>query len=166
MNTSCVNTGSSGNAPCGAVEGETPSLQSPAPDVVNWTPVCSLDALIPDVGVRALVGEEQVALFRLSGLGEVFAIDALDPFSKAPVLSRGIVGDLSGQLVVASPIFKQHFNLETGACLEDAAISVRTYQTRVVAGRVEIATSLGAGNALGSSQFSQSENCQSAPEGH
>lgn len=143
-----------------------PSLRRPTPDVIDWTPVCSFDALVPDVGVRALVGEEQVALFRLSGSGEVFAIDAFDPFSKAPVLSRGIVGDVSGQLVVASPIFKQHFNLETGSCLEDEAMAVRTYQTRVVAGRVEIASSRGAGNALGSQQFSQSENCQSAPEGH
>ena len=106
--------------------------------MAGWTPVCSLDALIPDVGVRALVGEDQVALFRLSGSSEVFAIDAFDPFSKAPVLSRGIVGDLNGQLVVASPIFKQHFNLETGACLEDEAVTVRTFPTRVVDGCVEV----------------------------
>ena len=106
--------------------------------MADWTPVCSLDALIPDVGVRALVGEDQVALFRLSGSGEVFAIDAFDPFSRAPVLSRGIVGDLNGQLVVASPIFKQHFNLETGACLEDEAVTVRTFPTRVVDGCVEV----------------------------
>ena len=103
-----------------------------------WTPVCSLHALVPDVGVRALVGEDQVALFRLSGSGEVFAIDAFDPFSKAPVLSRGIVGDLNGQLVVASPIFKQHFNLETGACLEDESVTVDTFPTRVVDGWVEV----------------------------
>jgi len=135
------------------------------PDAIEWTPVCSLDVLIPDVGVRALVGEDQVALFRLSGSGEVFAIDAFDPFSKAPVLSRGIVGDLGGQLVVASPIFKQHFNLETGACLEDETMSVRTYQTRVVGGRVEIASRLGKDNAVGSRQLSRGGNCQSAPEG-
>lgn len=145
-----MNASSSANAPCGPEEGETPSVQGPTPDMIDWTPVCSLDALIPDVGVRALVGEEQVALFRLSGLGEVFAIDAFDPFSKAPVLSRGIVGDLNGQLVVASPIFKQHFNLETGSCLEDAAMSVRTYETRVVAGLVEVASGLGRGNVEGS----------------
>ena len=107
-------------------------------NMTAWTPVCSLDALIPDVGVRALVGEDQVALFRLSGSGEVFAIDAFDPFSKAPVLSRGIVGDLNGQLVVASPIFKQHFNLETGACLEDESVTVDTFPTRVVDGWVEV----------------------------
>ena len=160
-----MNASSSGTQPCGAVEGETTTVRWATPDATDWTPVCSLDTLIPDVGVRALVGEDQVALFRLSGSGEVFAIDAFDPFSKAPVLSRGIVGDVGGQLVVASPIFKQHFNLETGACLEDEAMSVRTYQTRVVAGRVEVANRLGRGNAVGSRQYLGGENCQSTPEG-
>lgn len=106
--------------------------------VADWTPVCAVDALTPDVGVRALVGEDQVAVFRLSGTDDIYAIDAFDPFSKAPVLSRGIVGDLNGQLVVASPIFKQHFNLQTGTCLEDEAVSIRTFPTRIVDGCVEV----------------------------
>ena len=103
-----------------------------------WTTVCDLDALLPDVGVRALVGDTQVAVFRLSRPDGVFAIDAFDPFSGAPVLSRGIVGDLKGQLVVASPIYKQHFNLHTGQCLEDEAVAVRTFPVRVVHGHVQV----------------------------
>ena len=104
----------------------------------NWTTVCEFDALIPDVGVRALLGGSQVAVFRLSRSDDVFAIDAFDPFSNAPVLSRGIVGDLKGQLVVASPIYKQHFNLQTGKCLEEEAIAVRTFPTRVIDGQVQV----------------------------
>ena len=103
-----------------------------------WTTVCDLDALLPGVGVRALVGDTQVAVFRLSRPDEVFAIDAFDPFSGAPVLSRGIVGDVKGQLVVASPIYKQHFNLHTGQCLEDEAVAVRTFPVRVVDGHVQV----------------------------
>ena len=103
-----------------------------------WTTVCDLDALLPDVGVRALVGDTQVAVFRLSRPDGVFAIDAFDPFSGAPVLSRGIVGDVKGQLVVASPIYKQHFNLHTGQCLEDAAVAVRTFPVRVIDGHVQV----------------------------
>ena len=103
-----------------------------------WTTVCELDALVPDVGVRALLGDTQVAVFRLSPDDDVFAIDAFDPFSKAPVLSRGIVGDLKGRLVVASPFYKQHFDLCTGKCLEDATVAVRTFPTRVVDGRVQV----------------------------
>ena len=104
----------------------------------NWTTVCEHEALVPDMGVRALVGDRQVAVFRLSGRDDVFAIDALDPFSNAPVLSRGIVGDLRGQLVVASPIYKQHFNLETGQCLEDETVAVRTFDARVIGGHVQV----------------------------
>ncbi len=103
-----------------------------------WTTICDFDALLPDVGVRALVGDAQVAVFRLSQRDGVFAIDAFDPFSGAPVLSRGIVGDVKGQLVVASPIYKQHFNLRTGQCLEDEAVAVRTFLVRVVDGRVQV----------------------------
>ena len=104
----------------------------------TWTTVCELDALVPDLGVRARLGDAQVAVFRLSGGDEVLAIDAFDPFSNAPVLSRGIVGDLKGQLVVASPIYKQHFNLRTGQCLEDDAVAVRTFPARVVDGQVQV----------------------------
>lgn len=104
----------------------------------TWTTVCAFDALVPDMGVRALVGDSQIAVFRLSGSDDVFAIDALDPFSNAPVLSRGIVGDLRGQLVVASPIYKQHFSLETGQCLEDETVAVRTFAARVVGDHVQV----------------------------
>ena len=104
----------------------------------TWTTVCELDALLPNVGVRALLGDSQVAVFRLSGSDEIFAIDAFDPFSNAPVLSRGIVGDVKGRLVVASPIYKQHFDLKTGQCLEDDSVAVRTFAVRVVDGQVQV----------------------------
>lgn len=52
--------------------------------------------------------------------GELYALDNHDPFSGANVIGRGIVGDLRGELVVASPIYKQHFRLRDGQCLEDA----------------------------------------------
>ena len=80
--------------------------------------VCRLDDIVPDTGVCALVAGEQVAIFRVDD--EVFAIGNRDPFSGANVLSRGIVGDLNGELVVASPVYKQHFSLRTGRCIEDA----------------------------------------------
>ena len=89
--------------------------------------VCRLDDILPDAGVCALVSGEQVAVFRV---GErVFAIGNRDPFSGANVLSRGIVGDLNGELVVASPVYKQHFSLLDGRCIEDASVSVPIYRT-------------------------------------
>jgi NAD(P)H-dependent nitrite reductase small subunit len=98
--------------------------------------VCRLDDIVPNTGVCALVGGEQVAVFRIDE--KVFAIGNRDPFSGANVLSRGIVGDLSGELVVASPVYKQHFSLVTGRCIEDASVSVPVYRTRVEDADIEI----------------------------
>jgi nitrite reductase (NADH) small subunit len=47
------------------------------------------------------------------------------------VLSRGIVGDLRGELVVASPVYKQHFSLVSGRCLEDPAVRVAVFPVRL-----------------------------------
>jgi nitrite reductase (NADH) small subunit len=54
------------------------------------------------------------------------------------VLSRGIVGDREGRATVASPIYKQVFELATGLCLDDPDVMVPTYPVRVVDGIVEI----------------------------
>src|SRR6476661_7986727 len=99
--------------------------------------ICRLDAIVPDCGVAALVNGRQVAIFRLHG-DHLYAIDNFDPFSKANVLSRGIVGDLKGELVVASPVYKQHFELLTGRCVEDATVWIPVYRARVEEGFVVV----------------------------
>jgi NAD(P)H-dependent nitrite reductase small subunit len=96
--------------------------------------VCTLDDILDGAGVCALVDGEQVALLRVGE--EVFALENHDPFSNANVLARGLVGDLQGQLVVASPVYKQHFNLRTGRCLEDESVTLRTWPCGVLDGRV------------------------------
>jgi NAD(P)H-dependent nitrite reductase small subunit len=96
--------------------------------------VCSLDDILDCAGVCALVDGEQVALMRVGE--EVFAVENYDPFSHANVVSRGLVGDLQGQIVVASPVYKQHFNLRTGRCLEDDSVTLRTWPCGVLDGRV------------------------------
>ena len=73
---------------------------------------------------------KQVAVFRLED-DRIFAVGNHDPFSGANVLSRGIVGDINGELVVASPIYKQHFSLLTGRCVEDASVSIPVYRAQV-----------------------------------
>ena len=98
--------------------------------------ICRLDDIVPDTGVAALVGAEQVAVFRVGE--EVYAIGNRDPFSGANVLSRGIVGDIGGELVVASPVYKQHFSLLTGRCIEDASVSVPVYRVLLDGADVQI----------------------------
>lgn len=108
----------------------------------GWTTVCPLELLQPERGVAAIVAGEPVAVFRThpsSSSGDrLFALHNVDPFSGASVLSRGIVGDLGGTPVVASPLHKQHFALETGVAVEDPGVAVATYAVRVVDGTVEV----------------------------
>jgi NAD(P)H-dependent nitrite reductase large subunit/NAD(P)H-dependent nitrite reductase small subunit len=102
----------------------------------SWVNVCGLDDLWPNIGAGALVNGRQVALFRV---GEsLYALDNYDPASGVNVLSRGIVGDLKGECVVASPLYKHHYSLVSGRCLEDTAKSVNVYPVRVLDGRVWI----------------------------
>src|SRR5258706_14646 len=99
--------------------------------------VCPLEDIVPNAGVAALVDGEQIAVFRMDD-NSVHAVGNRDPFSRANVLSRGIVGDLKGQLVVASPVYKQHFNLVTGRCVEDTAARIPVYAARVEEGWVVV----------------------------
>ena len=103
----------------------------------NWTAVCSLEQIVPNTGVCALVGGEQVAVFHVAGAEQrVYAIGNYDANSGAAVLSRGMVGNLGERIVVASPIYKQHFDLATGECLEAPQHSVLSYRTRIEGGKV------------------------------
>jgi len=105
---------------------------------INWVTVCALDAITPNTGVNALVGGKQVAIFRIGSTDEVYATGNFDPFSKAFVMSRGILGDRQGVLKVASPIYKQNFNLKTGVCLDNEEVSLPVYPVQLVDGQVQI----------------------------
>ncbi|MFF4617896.1 nitrite reductase small subunit NirD [Nonomuraea jabiensis] len=103
----------------------------------NWTRICDYEAMLPERGVCALVGGEQVAVFRTHD-GTLHALGNLDPFSGAYVLSRGIVGTRKGEPTVASPLHKQVFSLVSGRCLDEDAVSVPVYRVRVADGAVEV----------------------------
>lgn len=107
-------------------------------ETARWTGVCAVDDLVPERGVCALVQGEQVAVFLVGE--ELFALSNYDPFSRAFVLSRGIVGSRGDRLKVASPVYKQSFDLRTGDCLDNPSVSIPTYGVRAVDGRVEVAS--------------------------
>jgi nitrite reductase (NADH) small subunit len=105
--------------------------------VTTWTDICAAGDILPDTGVAALVSDRHVAVFRL-GADQYFAIDNVDPKSGASVLSRGLLGNLGDRFVVASPLFKNHFDLRTGECLEAPEHSVRAHAVRIEDGRVHL----------------------------
>jgi nitrite reductase (NADH) small subunit len=108
-------------------------------ETTHWTAVCAATDILPDTGVCALVEGVHVAIFRVGPTQQFFAIDNVDPKSHASVLSRGLVGSLGDRIVVASPLYKNHFDLRNGECLEAPEHSVRAHAVRVEQGRVHIA---------------------------
>lgn len=105
----------------------------------NWTTLCSREDLVADCGIACWTEEGPVALFWLPDHEpSLFAVSHYDPISRANVLARGIVGDKGGVPVVASPLYKQHFRLDNGQCLEDEDAAVPCYPVRLRQDKVEI----------------------------
>ncbi|MCH7340008.1 nitrite reductase small subunit NirD [Acinetobacter higginsii] len=102
----------------------------------QWVEVCALDDITPNTGVGALIEGQSVALFRVGHEKRIYALSNKDPFSQANVMCRGIIGDLQGERVIASPIYKQHFSLATGRCLEDKDQKLLVFPTKIENGRV------------------------------
>jgi len=110
----------------------------------TWENICSTDDLIPDSGICALVNDQQVAIFHLPGEDTpLYALGNWDPIGQANVMSRGILGSLGGELVVASPLYKQHYSLATGACLEQPEHTLDSYGIRVVDDSVQVLVATG-----------------------
>ena len=106
----------------------------------NWTTLGRLSDLIPGSGVGARFGDRQVALFLVPELdNEIFAVDNYCPISGVNIIARGIVGDIQGEPVVATPLYKKHFSLRDGRCLEVEGQKLPTYAVRVVGDQVQIA---------------------------
>ena len=94
----------------------------------TWDCVCKVEDLVAESGVAVWTADGPVAVFYLPHrLPALFAISHTDPFSGSNVLARGITGDIKGEPVVASPLYKQHFSLITGQCLEDETVKIKTY---------------------------------------
>ncbi len=108
-----------------------------------WVDVCAVSDLEVERGRAALLGGIQIALFLLHGAdgepGRVHAVSNFDPYSRAHVISRGIVGTRRDAPTVASPMYKQVFDLRTGACLDTQgrdAVALHVWPVTVSDGRV------------------------------
>ena len=110
-------------------------------NLAHWKSVCDERDLVRNSGVVVWLDGAQVALFYLPGAQEqtLYAIDNHDPESGANVIGRGLVASLKGELVVAAPIYKQHYRLRDGQCLETPHQRLRVWPARLHAGVVELA---------------------------
>lgn len=103
----------------------------------EWTAVCRISDLVPERGAAALVGERQVALFRL-GDDEVLAVGHRDPFSGANVMARGLVGTRGTTTTLTSPLHKQVFDLRTGHAVDYPDVTLEPWEVRTLNGEVQI----------------------------
>jgi NAD(P)H-dependent nitrite reductase small subunit len=105
----------------------------------TWIEICDLQQIPVSGGVNALVNDAQVAVFRTRD-NRLFALSNFDPFSKANVMSRGILGSTKrdGRDVhkVASPILKHTFDLETGQSFDDPNVFLPVFAVKLEADRV------------------------------
>ncbi|WP_114855453.1 nitrite reductase small subunit NirD [Brachybacterium sp. YJGR34] len=118
----------------------TPTITATTTNELSWRSICSLDDLEVERGRAALVDHAQLALFLLPD-GSVRATCNRDPYSDAYVISRGIVGSRGDAPTVASPMYKQVFDLRTGLCLDPKGKGpgrLRTWQAREVDGEVQV----------------------------
>jgi nitrite reductase (NADH) small subunit len=122
-----------------------------------WIDVCPSGQLIPEVGVCALVGGEQVAVFRVRD-GSLHAVGNHDPAARANVISRGIVGDHDGVAMVASPLFKHRYALETGRCIDEPSLAIPVFDVREHEGHIQARLRLADRNTC--------ETVGSTPSGH
>jgi len=106
----------------------------------DWREVCGERDLVAESGVVVLLEGRQIALFYLPQQTDrpLYALDNRDPKSSANVIGRGIVGQLGGELVIASPLYKQHFRLEDGSCVEYPEQRLRAWPVRLRDGKVEV----------------------------
>jgi nitrite reductase (NADH) small subunit len=116
---------------------ELVAFDAGAGHTVAWHRVCRVEDLEDAWGEAALVGSQQVALFRLSPT-EVYAVTHRDPATAAHVMARGIVGAKGDRPTIASPLHKEVYDLETGQCFGDPSLYLRTFPTQLVDGFIEI----------------------------
>lgn len=121
----------------------------PAPRPHQWTAGCPLEVLVPGRGVAVLLPDGRQAAVFLLPSGMIYAVDNIDPYGRAAVMSRGLTGDRAGEPTLASPLLKQVFSLRDGRALDDPDVALPTYAVRVLNGTVLVGVPLTAAAAAG-----------------
>lgn len=110
-------------------------LSTSAQANIQIVKACIQDDLVLNSGVCVLLDDKQIAIFALldkSGELKAFACDNYDPFGNANVLSRGLICSIGAEICICSPLYKQHFSLLDGHCLEDENVSISVYKVDLV----------------------------------
>ncbi len=109
----------------------------PERTVQGWVEICDLSEIPANAGMAAWLSNQQIALFHLPDHPQqVFALSNHEPNSDANVLARGLLGDVKGEPVVISPLYKQRFRLQDGKSVDDGQSALSVWPVKVEGGRV------------------------------
>lgn len=109
----------------------------PVRAVQGWVEICDLSEIPANAGMAARLTNQQIALFHLPDHPQqVFALSNHEPNSDANVLARGLLGDVKGEPVVISPLYKQRFRLRDGRSVDDGQSMLSVWPVKVEGGRV------------------------------
>ena len=97
----------------------------------KWIKVGKIYDIPKEGGACVKIKEEQIAIFNFASRNEWYATQNLCPHRKEMILSRGMIGDKSGEPKVACPFHKRNFSLATGKCLSGDDYTIKTYPVKV-----------------------------------
>lgn len=119
----------------GATGKEAIFVDPPLATTDKWVRVADVRDIPDDGGAAVKLGNEQIAIFHFSETNTWHACQNLCPHKQQMVLARGLIGDKAATPVVACPMHKRAFALDTGKCLDDD-LSVSVYAVKVEDGGV------------------------------
>lgn len=102
----------------------------------QWINVGATDKFAKELGSCVKVNGKQIAVFHLA-IDEWYAVQNLCPHDQRMVLSRGIIGDQSGEPKITCPLHKNSFSLKNGQHISEGELSdLTTYPVKVENGEV------------------------------
>ena len=104
----------------------------------EWTKICDNKRLINNTGICAKFDDQQVAIFYCQRTESIYAVSNLDPVGKAQVMSRGIMGSTKGITYVASPLYKERYDLATGICIDKPELTLKKFDVRISDNEVQL----------------------------
>jgi nitrite reductase (NADH) small subunit len=97
----------------------------------SWIKVGKINDIPQEGGACVKIADEQIAIFNFTSRNEWYATQNLCPHRKEMILSRGMIGDKSGEPKVACPFHKRNFSLSSGKCLSGDDYTIKTYPVKV-----------------------------------
>ncbi|WP_299108492.1 nitrite reductase small subunit NirD [uncultured Winogradskyella sp.] len=96
-----------------------------------WFKAAPVDAFPKDGGACVKYKDLQIAVFNFERLNTWYASQNLSPEKQEMVLSRGMIGDHNGIPMVACPLHKKTFSLETGENLNGDLEPIAIYPVKI-----------------------------------